>query len=312
MNIIDLHCDTILKIYNKKGSCLKSNNFHVDLEKLKKANSIAQFFAVFIEYDDNSKNYFDLFLDMLDKLYLEIEKNYDYINIAKNYNDLIENKENNKISAFLTLEEGGILDNKLYNLRTLYRLGIRLITLTWNFPNCIGYPNCKTEYQNKGLTEFGKEVILEMNRLGIIIDVSHLSDNGFYDVYKISKSPFIASHSNSRRIKNHHRNLTDDMIKIISNSGGIIGINFCPDFVDNGISTIDGLVNHIKHIKNIGGIDVISLGTDFDGITGKLEINNIGEINKLFLALMKNGFSEDEIEKIAYLNAMRLIKDVLK
>ena len=316
LKIIDLHCDTILKIHGSKGETnLRKNDFHVDIEKLKKANSIGQFFAVFIEYnnlDEKYNNYFDLFLSMLDRLYFELEKNSDSISIAKNYKDLKENIYNDKISAFLTLEEGGIIENNLYNLRTLYRLGIRLITLTWNYPNSIGFPNSKLEYMNKGLTDFGKSVIEEMNRLGMIIDVSHLSDGGFYDVSKISKAPFIASHSNSRSVRNHPRNLTDDMIKVIANSGGIIGINFCPAFVDGSICSIEGLIKHITHIRNVGGIDVLSLGTDFDGIGGKLEIENIGQINKLINVLNKKGFSDDEIEKIAYGNSLRVIKEVMK
>ena len=249
---------------------------------------------------------------MLDRLYIEFEENSDSISVAKNYNDLKENIYNNKISGFLTLEEGGILENNLYNLRTLYRLGIRLVTLTWNFPNCIGFPNSKPEYMNKGLTDFGKSVVEEMNRLGMIIDVSHLSDKGFYDVSQISKAPFIASHSNSRSIRNHPRNLTDDMIKIIANSGGVIGINFCTAFVDGDRCSVEGLISHINHIKNIGGIDVLSLGTDFDGIGGKLEIENIGQIDKLINGLNKKGFSDNEIEKIAYRNSLRLIKEVMK
>ena len=115
-------------------------------------------------------------------------------------------------------------------MRNFYRVGVRAITLTWNEVNDIGYPNFHKEYRYKGLTSFGKEVIYEMNRLGMLIDVSHLSDEGFYDVSRSSSKPFIASHSNSRAVKEHLRNLTDDMIKVLSNSGGVMGICFERDF----------------------------------------------------------------------------------
>lgn len=200
----------------------------------------------------------------------------------------------------------------MYNLRILYRLGVRLITLLWNEPNEIGYPNFEGKYMNKGLTSFGRDIICEMNRLGMIIDVSHMSNRGFYDVAELSSKPFVASHSNSGTVRNHPRNLTDDMIKILANKGGIMGINFAKEFLGSGdLSKVDDILSHIKHIKNVAGIDVLAMGSDFDGISPKLEINNIGEIYKLIDALKSNGFSEDEIEKIMYKSALRVIKDVL-
>lgn len=151
-----------------------------------------------------------------------------------------------------------------------------------------------------------------MNKLGIVIDVSHLSDGGFLDVLRYSKKPFVASHSNSRFVTNHSRNLTDDMIKAISNKGGILGINFCSSFLGTSkIAKINDMIKHIKHIKHVGGVECISLGSDFDGIENEVEIKNIGEIQKLYDALKINGFTYNEIEKIFYKNAERIIKDIL-
>lgn len=312
MYIVDLHCDTILQLMKDKNKYgLFKNDFSVDIEKLKKAKSIAQFFALFV-HTKSVNNPMEYCLEMLDKFYEEIDKNSDYIGIARNYEEFLKNKNQNKISAFLTIEEGAVIKGQIYNLRNFYRLGVRLMTLTWNYPNEIGYPNCNFEYMNRGLTPFGEEVVAEMNNLGMIIDVSHLSDQGFYDVARLSKKPFIASHSNARAVKNHPRNLTDDMIRILSEKGGITGINFAKDFLgDREISTTEDMVKHISYIRNIGGIEVISLGTDFDGISPELEVENIGEIEKLLSELKKNGFSEDEIEKIFYKNAIRVIKAVL-
>ncbi|MCY6371418.1 dipeptidase [Clostridium ganghwense] len=309
MDLIDFHCDTISKIY-KDNSELFQNNYSVDINKLKSGNSIAQFFALFIELN-KVKNPLEYTLKMLDRFYIELEKNKDYIALARNYDELIKNKAQNKISAFLTIEEGAALKGNISNLRNFHRLGVKLLTLTWNFPNEIGYPNCIKKDMNKGLTPFGIEAIQEMNKLKMIIDVSHLSDGGFYDVLKYSKSPFVASHSNARAITNNPRNLTDDMIKSLSEKGGLIGLNFFGQFLGgNKFSKIDDMITHIKHIKNIGGIDVISMGSDFDGINSKLEIEHIGEMDKLFTSLKKNNFSESEIEKIFYKNALRFLKEI--
>lgn len=311
MKVIDFHCDTISKLMDNRGiSELKSNNFSIDIEKLKNGDNLAQFFALFLNLK-HVKDPLEYCLSMLDKFYMEMEKNEDSIALVKSYDELINNKKKNKLSAFLTIEEGGVLKGELYNLRNFYRLGVRLITLTWNYPNEIGFPNSKKEYMGKGLTNFGYEVIEEMNRLNMIIDVSHLSDKGFYDVLKLSKKPFIASHSNSRFITDHPRNLTDSMIKDLSNIGGIMGINFYNRFLgESDISKIDDMLLHMKHIYNVGGIDVIALGSDFDGIECEVEMKDTSEMYKLQDKLKKSGFSEDNIEKIFYKNALRIIKDI--
>ncbi|MBO0526397.1 membrane dipeptidase [Clostridium botulinum] len=322
MNFIDMHCDTIYALINKKpcsnkniaiseNETLYKNSLSVDIEKLKASNSLAQFFALFIDITETNSP-LKTALNMLDFFHNELQKYSKCIALAKNYEDINKNLSNNKISAFLTIEEGAALEGTLYNLRNFYRLGVRLITLTWNFPNEIGFPNCRKEFMSKGLTPFGLEVVEEMNKLKMIIDVSHLSDGGFYDVVKYSKSPFVASHSNARTITNHPRNLTDDMIKILSNKGGIMGINFEKTFLGQSEEgKISEMIAHIRHIKNVGGIDVLCIGSDFDGIETPSEIKSSNEIEKLISALKKDGFHENEIEKILYKNALRVIKETL-
>src|SRR5699024_2775635 len=160
-----------------------------------------------------------------------------------------------------------------------------------------------------GLKTFGKDAIEYMNHLGMIIDVSHLSDGGFYDVAKISKKPFIASHSNSRTLSPHQRNMTDEMIKILAEKGGVMGLNFAPQFLNEDISIRDSkielMVKHLNYMKNIGGEDVIALGSDFDGIGGNLELDSSDKMYLLFDALRVDGWSERLIEKLAYKNALR-------
>lgn len=311
MKYIDLHCDTASRIfYNKKN--LRENPFSVDINKLKKGNALAQVFAFFIDIGE-VENFTLEFEKMYNNFLLEIEKNKKDISIVTNIIDLKKCEEEGKIGAFLSIEEGEILNGSIDNLKKIYDNGIRFITLTWNYKNSLGYPNYNFIYKDKGLTSLGKDMVCEMESLGIIPDASHLSDGGFYDLIDICKKPFIATHSNARAITNHPRNLTDDMIKALSNKGGVLGINFCSDFLGKShISLIEDIITHIKHIKNVGGIDVIALGSDFDGIENKVEINDSSEMWKLAEALKKEGFNYEEIEKIFYKNSLRIIMDNLK
>ena len=310
MYLIDLHCDTIMRLFDEKKVLFK-NDCGIDIQKLCKGDSLAQFFALFVnlEFTDNP---LERCLAMLDCFYNELTKNVDFIALATDYETLLQNQENGKLSAFLSIEEGGTLQGKLSNLRNFHRLGVRMITLTWNHPNEIGFPNFGEVHSDKGLTAFGHEVVSEMNRLGMLIDVSHLSDRGFYDVANSSNKPFLASHSNARTMTGHPRNLTDDMLRLLAEKGGVTGITFAKQFLGTkDISLVEDIVRHIKHVKKIGGIEVLSVGTDLDGTAPKLEIDNIGSMDKLLYALEQNGFNESEIEKIFYKNALRVIKDVL-
>jgi len=312
MRLIDLHCDTILCCMDDIDNLgLLKNDFNVDIEKLQKANSLAQFFALFVDLEE-TKDPLDTCLQMANKFHQELEKNKDILKLARSYREVVSNDKEGKISAFLTVEEGGVLKGNIDNLKLLHNLGVRLITLTWNYPNELGYPNANRKNWGKGLTSFGKDVVCEMNSLGMLVDVSHLSDEGFYDVVDIASKPFVASHSNARTITHNYRNLTDEMIKLLGEKGGVTGINFEKSFLGNrDISAVEDMVTHIKHIVNVGGMEVVAMGTDFDGISQNLEIRNIGEIEKLILSIKKQGFTEGQIDKLLYKNALRVIKDVL-
>lgn len=311
MKMIDLHCDTILHLIDQPQLKLQKNNLSVDIHKLKKGHGLAQFFALYIDLLEHP-HALQRCLSMLDVFYAEIQENSEDIAVARNYQEFSLLQQSGKIAAFLTIEEGGAIQGRLDNLRNFYRLGVRLMTLTWNYPNEIGYPNCEEQYQQLGLTIFGQRVVQEMNALGMIIDVSHLSDQGFYDVARLTSKPFVASHSNARAVRNHRRNISDDMIKLLAQKGGVMGINFAADFLgESECSRIDDIVAHINHIHQVGGIDVLALGTDFDGIECEMEIGNSGEMHKLFTALTKKGFTTTQIEKMAYKNTLRVIQDCL-
>lgn len=317
MRFIDMHCDTFWLMMRKKGVSLQKNDLCIDIEKMQKAGSMAQFFASFIHMSqfegvDALEEAYRHALAMIAHGKAELAKSSDEIAIAHNFDELIANRDKGKMSAVLTLEEGGILNGKMAYLEELYRQGIRLITLTWNHENCIGFPNSRDpELMKCGLKPFGVEVVGRMNALGMIIDVSHLSDGGFWDVVNYSSKPFVASHSNARTLCNHPRNLTDEMIKALAEKGGVTGVNFYPYFLrEDGRATVTDIADHFWHIYQVGGEDVLAFGTDFDGFDeGELDISDIGEMNLVYDAVQKRGFSERQMDKILNGNILRVMQE---
>jgi membrane dipeptidase len=266
-------------------------------------------------------------MKLLDLFYTELELYGDLIGIVTTYEDIEKNRKEGRMSAMLTIEEGGVCQGETAFLRNFYRLGVRMMTLTWNHINELAYPNRiriekeeaffepETEH---GLTETGIIFVEEMEHLGMIIDVSHLSDAGIYDVFRHTKKPFVASHSNARTIASNPRNLTDEMIKMLAERGGVTGINFCGDFLhdwkkgEKSLSRIQDMVSHIKHLKKIGGIGCIGLGSDFDGIGGELEMKSPEDLPLLEACMKKEGFSDSEIEAVFYGNVLRVYKEILQ
>lgn len=324
MKVVDMHCDTISEIWyshsNENPKQLLKNDLHIDIDKMKKGDYFLQNFAMFIDLEKN-RNPFSYIMNLIDIFYSEIEKNKNDIYVIKSYEDIIEAKEKGKMCAMLTAEEGECCEGKLENLYTLYDRGVRMMTLTWNHKNSLGGPNL---YNSDGtidgetrLTKTGIEFVEEMQRLGVIIDVSHLSDAGFYDVVNNSNKPFVASHSNARTLCYNRRNLTDEMIRIIAERGGVIGLNYYgefltePDSDGKTPSRINDMVKHARHIINIGGRECIGLGSDFDGIDGELEMKNCTYLPQLAVELERQGFTNDEIEGIFYKNVLRVYKEML-
>ncbi|MEF9917182.1 MAG: dipeptidase [Lachnospiraceae bacterium] len=316
MNFFDFHCDTLMRLYElgsqgKTQETLWNNKGHIDMERLVKGHYTAQCFACFLymEGEPIRASLYEDALAMIELFDTEIGIHKDCMAYAGSYKEYMENKRNGKVSGFLTIEEGAILESKLERLETLYQRGIRILTLTWNFENCLGYPNHKYEYQGKGLKPFGIEALERMDELGIIADVSHLSDGGFADVYRYGKRPFIATHSNARAICNHNRNLTDDMIRKLADRGGVIGLNFYGEFLQSsGQSTTQAMMKQIHHIMDIGGREVMAIGTDFDGIEDRLEIQGCHQMNQFTAAMEKEHFTTGEIEAVCYKNAEQFLK----
>lgn len=316
MEMVDFHCDTLSRIFDlqnhgKYEETVWKNKGEVDINRLVKAGYRAQFFACYL-MQKNSPFYgshFDDALHMAELLHNELTGHEEQAAFAGSWEDYLKNKDTGKLSCFLTVEEGGILENQIDRLDVLYDKGIRLITLSWNYENCLGYPGCIPVYREKGLKPFGIEVLERMDELGIIADVSHLSDGGFEDVYLYGKRPFLASHSNARSICPHSRNLTDEMIRKLAERGGLMGLNFYGPFLsEDGQSTMEAMLCHIRHMMNVGGREIVGIGSDFDGMGCKLEIEGCQFMQKLPETMEREGFTVGEIEDVCFRNAEKFME----
>lgn len=323
MKTIDMHCDTLMceLIENgKKGSITHCPKFSVDVDRLVKAGAIAQFFAIFmLREQDYKKEHvpavdYEDYIDGCVQIYERtLRENPDTLARARNAGEIEQNYKNGKVSAVLTMEDGVAVYGKMENLKRYYELGVRALSLTWNYENCFGYPNSTDRrIMEQGLKPFGKEAVSYMQQLGMLVDVSHLSDGGFWDVIEIAQKPVAATHSNARSICNHPRNMTDEMIRALGENGGVMGINFCPAFLDereDPVSSVERMVAMARHESNLGGMEVVALGSDFDGIEGTLEIRDPLNMELLADRLKKAGFTSGQIDGIFWKNALRVCRE---
>ena len=308
--MIDLHCDTIMQLLDHPDSGdLYRNTWKIDIEKLQKAHSKVQDFALFINLGKMNDPY-GRYEEMRNLCTTQIHLYGEHIQHVLSYQDVESVYESGKIGALMSIEEGGVLGGDLDKLKQAYQDGVRLITLTWNYPNGLGEPHCGE--QHKKLTPKGIEFVEAMQDLGIIVDCSHLNDTGTEQLGDILDVPFIASHSNAREVTAHTRNLPDNLIKIIANKGGVIGLNFAQSFLGTSpVSRIEDIVKHGLYLINKGGEDVVALGTDFDGIKPDTEIKDASEMYRLYDAFKEAGLSVEQCEKLFWKNTDRLLKEIL-
>lgn len=334
MKVWDLHCDTLSELrYAERDGAPKSfeqNDLQIDLQKLEKGDYMLQCFAVFVNLADKYPGADPLVtaLEEIDQFKRIMAAYSDRIAPVYTAADIRKNAAAGKISGMLTIEDAGCCKGSLGVLRRMYELGVRMMTLTWNHENELAYPNvvpgdgidsvwpCRPNTET-GLKAKGYEFLAEMERLHIVADVSHLSDKGFWDLAEHSTRPFAASHSNCRALAPHCRNLTDEMIRVMAKRGCLVGLNYCTQFLDNQPrpelcrSTTALMAKHAAHFRQVGGIDILALGSDFDGIGGRLEMDNCAKLPLLAEALRKEGFTEDEVEKIFFGNAQRFFEENL-
>ncbi len=317
-NIVDLHCDTILECVTN-GADLRSGSGHISLDKLAAGGSLAQCFAIFIptgrsaEYHRTTQwSYYEYYQKAREFFQKAMQEHGDVIRQARTVADVEKNKADGKLSAILTVEDCIFVDGKMERVAEMKEDGVRMASLIWNNENCMGYPNRPdfTEHM-MGLKPFGYDAVAHMNEFGIIVDVSHLNEGGFWGVAKTSKKPFAASHSCARALCDHPRNLTDGQLKALGEAGGVVGVNFYDAFLDaadTGYTSIDLILKHLLYMKDKAGVEALAFGSDFDGIESTLEFGDFAGFPRIVDA-MEGKFTDDEIDKICHGNFLRVMKD---
>ncbi len=304
MITVDLHCDTVFALYESGRCDLRRSGRCIDLVKLQKCGSLVQCFALHdkkekYHYGYERLKHFIAFFDGLVKKHR--------LNQVFSFADIKAGAQN----VLLTLEDCGAVMGLHARIDALYAAGARMAAPIWNDENCFGTPNAPRP-QPYGLTPFGFEAIEHFEHSGVIVDVSHMSDEAFWDVCAAAKKPFIASHSNARAVCAHPRNLTDEMLRALADSGGVCGLNFYPVFVaGDSTCTAAQVAAHAAHIKKTAGCEALAIGSDFDGFEGAGEIRDISQLHLLEKALKESGFSDSEIEKVFYKNALRVFETLL-
>lgn len=301
MYIIDFHCDALLKLWEAKGALRFADAKELDTNKLRlqQGKIKIQCFAIFIEPDIKSEQKFQCVLEQIDYFYQEVLGKNPEMKHIRNWSDFDQLKPN-EIGAMLTLEGVDAIGNDLTKLRTLYQLGVRSVGLTWNNANLAA--DGAGEPRAGGLTLFGKEIVNLNNEFQVLTDVSHLSERAFWDVMELAKYP-IASHSNSRALCDHPRNLFDAQATAMFEKGGMIHVVYCPPFVKkDGNASVSDVVRHIDHFCSLGGVKQIGLGSDFDGISTYVSgLEDASKSQNLINELLKH-FNEDEVKGFAYKN----------
>ncbi len=315
MFICDCHCDTLTELYNKNAS-LYENEQHFDIKRQIALGGGLQFCAIYVPTEVfRYQGGLRYTLCLLDKYNQEIKKLHEngidvlQVRTAEDAGNVLKHKA----ATLLAIEEGGAIDGSLEALRCLYELGVRAMTLTWSNRNDIA-DGINEEATGSGLTLFGKQVVAEMNRLGMLVDVSHISTAGFWSVIETSTKPIIATHSNAKSLCSHPRNLNDEQIKALAQNGGLAGITFAGQFLEEDWrnACIESVYKHIDYMLNlIGNDDHIGFGSDFDGISHPpYNIQGVQDYKPLIEYLSKY-YSNETINKITHQNVINLLQKVL-
>jgi len=247
---------------------------------------------------------------MIERFYKECDA-IPAIEPVTSHKEIGEAKKKGKVAGLLSIEGADVIEGRIETLATFHRLGVRMVGLVHSLRNPLadGVADRRT---GGGLSELGAQAVEELDRLGMIIDVSHLNDEGFWDVLELTKNPIIASHSNSRVVCNHPRNMTDEMITALAENGGVLGMNFAPSFVHPKDATLEGIVDHIDHIVDLVGPDHVGLGSDYDGIPSTPKgLEDVTKMPDITRELVKREYTREDIEKILGGNHLRLFKQVI-
>ena len=357
--VVDTHDDTPQRLLFDKtfNIGMRNKDGHVDIPRMREGGLDALFFSIWVPSQITGPPAVKRALDLIDSVREAVRTHPNDLMLANTAADIRRAAAEHKIAALMGMEGGHIIDDDLAVLRVYAALGVRYLTLT-HFLNNNWADSSTDKPAHNGLTAFGKDVVRELNRLGVIVDVSHVSDKTFYDVLEVTKAPVMASHSSSRAISNHPRNMTDDMMRALAKNGGVVMINYAAAFLSeefrvasekksgnivaamaamskkcggNEACTImenerieheammkgalpkamwDKIVEHIDHAVKVAGVDHVGLGSDFDGATMPIGMEDVSKLSKITDALLKKTYSEPDIEKILGGNILRVMEQV--
>ncbi len=313
--IFDGHCDTLLEVLEGKRTLgVRSSEGHIDLPRLREGGVTAQLVAIFIEDRYLPAGATKQTLRVLDVLYRELQANADTLVLAMRAEDIEHAKSAGKVAAVVGIEGAEALEEDLGVLRVFYRLGVRLLTVAWSRRN----QAADGAYESRtggGLSNFGLKLVEECNKLGILLDVSHLSAAGVRDVLQASSQPVIASHSNAYALCANVRNLTDEQLTALAAKGGVVGVTFVPSFIVEGgkDASLERLLDHVDHIVQVAGIDHVGLGSDFDGFGSPppVGLEDATHLPGITAGLLERGYAEDAVRKVLGGNLLRVFRQVV-
>jgi membrane dipeptidase len=330
--VVDTHNDTVLHLIKsppfitsdiqalppRRDLGERSEHGQIDIPRIMEGGVNCLIFAMYVSPQYTSRLL--RLIQMLDVFHQQIKRNQDKIALATTHGEVIETVKEGKIAALISIEGGEALEGSPESLRTAYRLGVRSLTLT-HFPrNKLG--DGSGADSGSHLTDFGREVVTEMNQLGMIIDISHLNQTGFWDVIELSTDPLLATHSNCKALCSHHRNLTDEQIKTLAEKGGVLNLSFCGGFIKEGVGLgdpealtkvkVEDWFNHLDHAVDLVGTSHVGIGSDLDGGCGFPGLDDITKFPTITQGMVLRGYSDSDIEKILGGNNLRVFKRVLK
>ncbi len=314
--VIDLHNDIMeLAVEGYQIGARHTTN-QSDLPRFRDGGVDAQMLSLWPDPRVYVNSSYQRVLEMIDTFKVQQSRYSPLISQAKTYSEIQSVVQSGKFAGIFGVEGGSAINDTLQYLINLYNYGARYMTITWNVSLSWAVSAADAQSATKGLSDFGKQVITTMDSLGMLIDVSHTGIKTIEDILTVTKNPIIASHSGCRALRNHTRNLTDNQIKAIAKSGGVIGVVFYTAFLSTAAAskvTIDTVIAHIDYIKNLVGIDYIAIGADYDGgITAPVGLENVSKMPNLTLALLKRGYTSADVKKILGGNFMRVFKAVCK
>ena len=309
--VIDGHCDTVHLFSGSKGPYVfgeRNKIGHIDLPRLQEGGVKLQFFALCIEPEHKSCGALRRTLTLIEHFWRVMGNYNESVTVVQSSDDINTGLKQHKLSVILALEGAEALESREI-LHIFHRLGLRCVGLTWNHRNLLA-DGVGVGASAGGMTELGREMVREMNKLGILVDASHLAPRGFYDLLEIAAVPIVVTHANAAGLCPHPRNLSDDQLRALRDTGGVIGINFYPPFVcEDGHADMNRLLDHFCYIAERFGTEILGIGSDFDGISKA--VTGLDDVSKLPLVtagLLKRGFTDEEVSMILGGNFLRVIQ----